>query len=47
MCRSSRLRIMHPNHNRYIKVEDQKIVIPDIEDENVLIIDLHPNDADE
>lgn len=47
MCRSSRLRIMHPNHNRYIEVEDQKIVIPDIEDENVLIIDLHPNDADE
>lgn len=47
MCRSSRLLIMHPNHNRYIEVEDWKIVIPDIDDENVLLIDLHPSDADE
>lgn len=47
MCRSSRLLIMHPNHKRYIEVEDQKIVIPDIEDENVLLIDLHLSDADE
>lgn len=47
MCRSSKLLIMHPNYNRYIEEEDRKIVIPDIEDENVLLIDLHPSDADE
>lgn len=37
---------MHPNHNTYIEVEDRKIVTPDIDDENVLLIDLHPSDAD-
>lgn len=38
---------MHPNHNTYIEVEDCKIVIRDIDDENVLLIDLHSSDADE
>lgn len=38
---------MHPTHNRYIEMEDPKIVIPDTDDENVWIIDLHPSDAHE
>lgn len=38
---------MHLNHNRYIEVEDSKIIIPDIDDESGQLIDLHPSDADE
>lgn len=35
MCRNSRLLVMHPTHNRYIEMEDPKIVIPGTDDENV------------
>jgi hypothetical protein len=47
MFRRPRLLIMHLTHNRYIEVEDSKIVIPDIDHESVQLIDVHPSDADE
>lgn len=47
MFRRPRLLIMHLTHNRYIEVEDSKIVIPDIDHESVQLIDVNPSDADE